>query len=141
MILRKNLIVSFAFLCFSSLLLPQAALPQDFSSIDSDLQQLENLILNTLSNTEEQQKLLDDLRRSLDESGNLISSYETIITGQENLLRTLQTRLSEMSEIYRTQSSLSAKYEKSSKFWRTFTLIGIPAAALLSGGIVWALMK
>jgi len=102
---------------------------------------LENLIINTLSNTEEQQKLLEDLRKSLDESGNLISSYETIITGQENLLQTLQTRLNEMSEIYRTQSSLSAKYEKSSKFWKTFTLIGIPAAALLSGGIVWALMR
>jgi hypothetical protein len=46
-----------------------------------------------------------------------------------------------MSEIYRTQSSLSAKYEKSSKFWKTFTLIGIPVAALLSGGLVWALTK
>ena len=141
MILPKNLITSFAFWWFFSLLLPPAALPQDFSSIDSDLQQLENLIINTLSNTEEQQKLLEDLRKSLDESGNLISSYETIITGQENLLQTLQTRLNEMSEIYRTQSSLSAKYEKSSKFWKTFTLIGIPAAALLSGGIVWALMR
>jgi hypothetical protein len=36
------------------------------------------------------------------------------------------------------QSELSAKYEKSSKFWRTFTLIAVPAAALLSGGIVLA---
>ena len=141
MIPPKNLIAGFAFWCFFLLLLPPVALPQDFSSIDSDLQQLENLILSTLSNTEEQQKLLDDLRKSLDESGNLISSYETIITGQESLLRTLQTRLSEMSEIYRTQSSLSAKYEKSSKFWRTFTLIGIPAAAILSGSIVWALAR
>jgi hypothetical protein len=36
------------------------------------------------------------------------------------------------------QSDLSAKYEKSSKFWRTFTLIAVPVAALLSGGIVLA---
>jgi len=141
MILPKKTIPFFAFCCFFSLLLPPAALPQDFSSIDSDLQQLENLIINTLSNTEEQQRLLEDLRKSLDESGNLIGSYESIIAGQENLLLTLQTRLSEMSEIYRTQSSLSAKYEKSSKFWKTFTLIGIPAAAILSGTIVWALVR
>ena len=141
MILPKKLIPFFAFCCLFSLVLSPAALPQDFSSIDNDLQQLENLIINTLSNTEEQQKLLEDLRKSLDESGNLIGSYESIITGQESLLATLQTRLSEMSEIYRTQSSLSAKYEKSSKFWKTFTLIGIPAAALLSGGLVWAMAR
>ena len=138
MILPKKLIPSVAFFCVFSLALSPVALPQDFTSIDSDLQQLENLIINTLSNTEEQQKLLEDLRKSLDESGNLIGNYESIITGQESLLQTLQTRLSEMSEIYRMQSSLSAKYEKSSKFWKTFTLIGIPAAALLSGGLVWA---
>ncbi|MDR0638801.1 MAG: hypothetical protein LBG27_07875 [Spirochaetaceae bacterium] len=52
--------------------------------------------------------------------------------------RELQTRLTEMSEIYKAQSTLSAKYERSSKFWRTFTLIAVPSAALLSGGIVWA---
>ena len=141
MILPKKNIPFFAFFCVFSLVLPPAALPQDFSSIDSDLQRLETLITNTLSNTEEQQKLLEDLRKNLDESGNLIESYETTIAGQENLLRTLQTRLTEMSEIYRTQSSLSAKYEASSKFWKTFTLIGIPAAALLSGGLIWALAR
>jgi hypothetical protein len=32
-----------------------------------------------------------------------------------------------------------AKYEKSSRFWKTFTLIAVPTAALLSGGLVWAL--
>jgi hypothetical protein len=42
-----------------------------------------------------------------------------------------------MSETYRTQSSLSAKYEKSSRFWKIFTLVGVPAAALLSGVLVW----
>jgi hypothetical protein len=44
-----------------------------------------------------------------------------------------------MSKTYRKQSSLSAKYEKNSRFWKTFTLIAVPAAALLSGGLVWAL--
>jgi hypothetical protein len=44
-----------------------------------------------------------------------------------------------MSETYRTQSALSAKYEESSRFWKIFTLIAVPAAALLSGGLVWAL--
>jgi hypothetical protein len=37
-----------------------------------------------------------------------------------------------MSETYRKQSALSAKYEKSSRFWKTFTLIAVPAAAVLS---------
>jgi hypothetical protein len=46
-----------------------------------------------------------------------------------------------MSEIYMTQSALSARYEKKSRFWRTFTLIAVPSAALLSGGLVWALKK
>jgi hypothetical protein len=66
-------------------------------------------------------------------------NYENIIAGRENLLKDLQTRLSEMSETYRMQSDLSAKYERNSRFWKTFTLIGIPAAALLSGGLVWIL--
>jgi hypothetical protein len=56
-------------------------------------------------------------------------------------LRDLQTRLSEMSEIYKMQSDLSRKYERKSKFWRTFTLIAIPSAALLSGGLVWAVTR
>ena len=127
-----------AIFCISSLLFSQAASPQDFTSVNNNLQQLENLMLDTLSNTEEQQRSLEDLRRNLEESGNLIGTYESIITGQENLLLDLRTQLTEMSEIYRTQSLLSAKYEKSLKRWKTFTLIGIPAAAFLSGGLVWA---
>jgi flagellar biosynthesis chaperone FliJ len=114
-------------------------LSQDFSSIDRDLSVLENLIQDTLKNSGEQQKQLDDLRKNLAESGELLGSYESIIAGQESLLRDLQTRLDEMSKTYRKQSSLSAKYEKSSRFWKTFTLIAVPAAALLSGGLVWAL--
>ena len=119
-------------------LLPQAALSQDFSSLDRDLELLEDLIKDTLANTTEQQKLLEDLRESLSESGNLIANYESIITGQENLLRELQTQLNEMSETYRMQSSLSARSGERLKFWRNTTIIGIPAAALLSGIVVWA---
>ena len=122
-----------------SLLFSQAAWSQDFSSIDRDLTALENLIADTISNTEGQQKLLEDLRQNLSESGNLIDSYGNIIQGQENLLAELQTRLNEMSETYRMQSALSAKYEKSSKFWKTFTLVAIPVTALISGGIVYAI--
>jgi septal ring factor EnvC (AmiA/AmiB activator) len=126
------------FSIFFSLFSP-AAWPQDFTSIERDLSELESLIHDTLESSEEQQKQLDDLRKNLAESGALLENYENIIAGQENLLKDLQARLDEMSETYRMQSALSAKYERSSKFWRTFTLIAVPAAALLSGGLVWAL--
>jgi hypothetical protein len=46
-----------------------------------------------------------------------------------------------MSETYRKQAALSAKYERSSKFWKTFTLIAVPAAALISGGVVFGVMR
>jgi DNA repair ATPase RecN len=121
------------------LLFPPAASSQDFSSISGDLSSLENLIQDTLENSEAQLKQLEDLRKNLAESGELIRSYETIIAGRENLLGDLQTRLSEMSETYRRQSALSEKYERRSRFWRNFTLIAVPSAALLSGGLVWAL--
>jgi septal ring factor EnvC (AmiA/AmiB activator) len=131
----------FAIVLFSILssLFSPAAFSQDFSSIDRDLSELESLIQNTLESSEEQQKQLDDLRRNLAESGTLIGNYESIIAGRETLLRDLQARLNEMSEAYRMQSALSAKYERSSRFWKTWTLIAVPAAALLSGGLVWAL--
>lgn len=127
--------IIFCFFC--CLHLSQAAWAQDFSSLDRDLTQLESLIVDTLASTEEQQKLLEDLRQNLTESGNLIANYETIITEQENLLKDLQMRLNEMSETYRMQSALSAKYDRRSKFWKNFTIIAIPATALISGGIVW----
>ena len=111
---------------------------QDFSSIGRDLDQLESLITDTMRNTEEQQRLLESLQQQLNESGNLIGDYENITNRQELLLEELQNRLNEMSETYRRQSSLSAKYEKSSKFWRTFTLIAVPVTAALSGSLVWA---
>ena len=137
--MRFTIVSGLCFFC--CLLFSQAAYPQDFSSVDRDLELLENLIYDTLSNTEEQQRLLESLKQSLDESGNLIESYENTITAQENLLKDLQARLNEMSETYRMQSALSQKYEKSSKFWRTFTLIAIPVTALLSGGIVLAVSQ
>jgi len=60
--------------------------------------------------------------------------------------RTMNTnKIDDAREIYleqrAAQSQLSVKYEKSSKFWKTFTIIAIPVTALISGGIVWALMK
>jgi septal ring factor EnvC (AmiA/AmiB activator) len=122
--------------CTLSLLLPRVAFSQDFSSIGRDLTELESLIQDTITNSEEQQRQLDDLRKNLAESGELIGTYESIIAERESLLRDLQERLDAMSETYRTQSALSARYERSSRFWRTFTLIAVPAAALLSGGLV-----
>jgi len=47
--------VVFCFFFFS--LSSQAAFSQDFSSIDQDLAQLESLINDTLTNTQEQEKL------------------------------------------------------------------------------------
>jgi peptidoglycan hydrolase CwlO-like protein len=100
------------------LLSPQAVFSQDFSSIAGDLSALENLIQDTLENSEAQQKQLDDLRKNLAESEALIGSCESIIQERENLLRDLRIRLSEMSETYRMQSDLSAKYEKARGFGR-----------------------
>ena len=126
------------FLLLFFLLFSQAVFAQDFSSIDTDLQALENLINDTIASTEEQQRLLQDLRTSLDMSGNLIAGYESRIQEQENLLSNLRVQLNEMSETYRMQSQLSQRYEQKLKFWKTFSIIAIPAAALISGVVVWA---
>ena len=49
-------------LCFLFfLVLSPDAFSQDFSSLDQDLALLENLIQDTIANTQEQQKLLQDL--------------------------------------------------------------------------------
>jgi len=82
-------VICFIFFSLSS----QAAYSQDFSSIDNDLQTLESLINDTLVNTQEQQKLLEDLKRNLTESGNLIASYKSIIEEQEKLLAGLREQL------------------------------------------------
>jgi len=123
--------------CVFSSLSSQAAYAQDFSSIDNDLQTLESLINDTLINTQEQQKLLEDLKKNLDESGILIASYENTITEQEKLLAGLREQLNAMYETYKKQSALSARYAQNSKFWKTFTIITIPVTALVSGTVVW----
>jgi len=125
--------------CFIYFLLSsQAVYAQDFSSIDNDLQTLESLINDTLTNTQEQQKLLEDLKKNLDESGILIANYESIITEQENLLASLREQLNAMYETYKKQSALSARYAQNSKFWQTFTIIAIPVTAVISGVVGWA---
>jgi septal ring factor EnvC (AmiA/AmiB activator) len=128
------------FCVFSSLSSP-VAFAQDFSSIDNDLAQLENLINDTLINTQEQQKLLEDLKQNLNESGILIANYENTITEQEKLLAGLREQLNAMYETYRKQSALSARYAQSSKFWKTFTLIAIPVTAVISGVVGFALSR
>jgi hypothetical protein len=60
-----------------------------------------------------------------------------VITEQENLLATLHEQLNAMSETYKMQSQLSARYAQSSKFWRIFTLIAILVTAAISGSVVW----
>jgi hypothetical protein len=59
---------------------------------------------------------------------------------QESLLTALREQLNELSQIYREQSALSERFERSSKFWKTFSIIGLPAAALLSAGITALIM-
>ena len=136
---KPSVLVLLFFAC--CLLLPLALYSQDFISIETDLTQLQNLIANTLLKTEEQQILLENLQKNLSESGNLVEDYGITITMQEKLLEDLQIQLNIMSEIYTKQSALSVKYGKSSKFWRTFTLIAIPVTALISGSVVWVINK
>ncbi|GBU29195.1 hypothetical protein R84B8_02759 [Treponema sp. R8-4-B8] len=133
--------IAFALFCIFSSLSSQVAFSQDFSSIDNDLQTLESLINDTLTNTQEQQKLLEDLKQNLNASAELINNYENTIKEQENLLADLRKQLTAMSETYKKQSQLSARYAQNSKFWRTFTLIAIPVTAVISGGVVWAVSR
>jgi len=130
-------VTCFIFFSLSS----QDAFAQDFSSIDNDLQTLESLINDTLTNTQEQQKLLEDLKQNLEKSGILIANYENTITEQENLLASLREQLNAMYETYRKQSALSARYAQSLKFWKTFSIIAIPVTALISGTVVWAVSR
>jgi signal recognition particle GTPase len=91
------------------------------------------LISDTLNSNENLQKQLESLNQILNEK-------DISTTKQEKLLKELQTQLKEMSETYKTQSQLSKKYARSSKFWKTFTLIGIPTAAVISGVVVGLVM-
>jgi hypothetical protein len=69
--------------CTFSLLSPRALYSQDFFSIDRDLSELETLIHDTLTNSEVQQKQLEDLQKNLAESGELIGNYESIIVSRQ----------------------------------------------------------
>jgi septal ring factor EnvC (AmiA/AmiB activator) len=116
--------------------------PPSFSSITDNLTALENLITDTLNDNETLTQQLQHLQQNLTERETLLTEREQSLNGkektlttQENLLKELRQQLSEMSTIYKEQSLLSAKYERRYKFWKRFTLIGIPAAVLLSGGI------
>jgi septal ring factor EnvC (AmiA/AmiB activator) len=79
-----------ALFCVCSLLSPRAVSPQDFSSIAGDLTELENLIQDTLRNSGEQQKQLEDLRKTIAEIEVLIGTCESVIAEREDLLRNLQ---------------------------------------------------
>ncbi len=133
--------VAFALFCIFYSLSSPAAYAQDFSSIDNDLQTLESLINDTLTNTQEQQKLLENLKQNLNASAELIANYENTIKEQENLLADLRKQLTAMSETYKKQSALSARYAQNSKFWRAFTIIAIPVTAVISGSVVWAICR
>jgi len=56
--MKQSIATVMCFCVLSSLSSP-AVFAQDFSSIDNDLQTLESLINDTLTNTQEQQKLLE----------------------------------------------------------------------------------
>jgi len=116
-----------------------AVYSQDFSSINQDLAQLQDLINDSIANTQEQQKQLEALKQNLNESENLIANYENTIKEQEKLLADLRKQLNAMSETYKMQSQLSARYAQSSKFWKTFTIVAIPVTAVISGVVVWGL--
>jgi len=130
-------VILFIFFSLSS----PAVYSQDFSSIDQDLAQLESLINDSITNTQEQQKQLEDLKKNLTASANLIDNYETTIKEQEILLASLREQLTAMSETYKTQSQLSARYAQSSKFWKTFTIVAIPVTAVISGVVGFALSR
>ncbi|GHT61787.1 hypothetical protein FACS1894109_20560 [Spirochaetia bacterium] len=91
------------------------------------------MLLDTLSNSETQSRQLEDLNRTLTEN-------EQILREREQLLTDLRTQLTGMSETFQKQSDLSAKYEHSSRFWKRFTLIGIPVTAVISAGVTAALV-
>jgi septal ring factor EnvC (AmiA/AmiB activator) len=140
---KPFLAIALFFLLFSPAL-PQVAFSQepspDFAGIEQNLSELESLIADTMNNNETLTRQLQALRQNLTEQEQLLTEREASMTAQEHLLKELRTGLTEMSEIYRVQSSLSAKYERSSRFWKTFSLIAVPAAAILSAGVTAAVL-
>jgi len=132
------LLGAFFFSAWPPALRSQEASP--FSPINDNLKTLEALILDTLTSSETLTQQLAELKTNLSEQERLLSERETSILRQENLLNGLQRRLDEMSQLYGAQLTLSRQYESSSRFWKVFTLAGIPAAILLSAGITALLM-
>jgi hypothetical protein len=95
-----------------------------------------------------------ELNRQLREHNNRARDIAVELTGTternvKNLSDAMPNlRFGDGKEIYFTggdspalQSPLSAKYEQRLKFWRNTTLIGIPAAALISGILVYVIVK
>jgi uncharacterized membrane protein YccC len=128
----KIFVLPLLFLALSPALFAQESQP-DLSAIDRQMEELQSLIDDTLNNEQQQMQRLDDLNLILAENERLLAERET-------LLQTLKTQLADLSETYKMQANLSRKYERSSKFWRTFTLVGIPAAILISGGVTAAIL-
>jgi uncharacterized protein HemX len=129
----KILVLPILLLALSPALFAQESQP-DLSDIDKSLEELQSLIEDTLSNEQQQTQRLDNLNQILAENERLLSERET-------LLQTLKTQLADLSETYKRQSELSKKYERDSRFWRTFTLVGIPAAVVISGGVTAAILS
>jgi hypothetical protein len=80
----KKPLFAFALVCIFFSLSAPTAFSQDFTSLDRDLAELESLIQDTLENSEAQLKQLEDLQRNLNESGELLRTYESIIDLFEN---------------------------------------------------------
>jgi hypothetical protein len=99
-----------------------------FSPVDSNLEKLESWMTDFLTTEQQRQQQLAVLSQTLEEN-------EQMLQEREQSLTDLRSQLIEISEIYRKQSSLSRKYEAKSRFWRNFTLIGIPVA-VISGVVV-----
>jgi hypothetical protein len=112
----------------------------DFIGIAENLNALERLIEDTLSENEVQMRQLADLQANLSEQEAILNEREASMNEQERLLEGLREQLREMSRIYREQSDLSGSYERSSRFWRRFTLIGVPAAVVISGLVTGLVM-
>jgi hypothetical protein len=102
-----------------------------FSNIDQAL----NLMSDSMNNEEAVILQLEELKRNSIEQEQILNEKEASIAEQERLLLELRQRLEGMSQIYREQSILYEKSAASSRFWKRFSLIALPVAALLSGGI------
>jgi hypothetical protein len=121
------------FLCVAGFcLLPAALFAEeplpDFASIESVMDGIESLLLDTIGTNETQQRQLNDLSQTL-------SERERLIEEQGNSLRTLRTDLGGMSETWKKLSDYSKSLEQKSAFWKRFSIIGLPLAALLGAGI------